>query len=76
MPERIEAVLFDLGRVLVDWGVRKKDRILSTHVLFRSKVVAMGVSLATALLRGQLTGYSSVHEFEAARQRAVDEDRS
>ena len=58
-------------RVLVDWGVQKKTQILGTHVLFRSKVVAMGVSLATALLREQLTGYSRLHDFEAARHAAI-----
>ena len=60
-------------RRLVDWGVQKRDRILETHVLFRSKVVAMGVSIATTLLRDQLSGYSKPLEFEAARRLAIRE---
>lgn len=58
-------------RELVDWGVRNPDGIAMTNVLFRSKVVAMGVSLATALLGDRLTGYSEPAAFEAALMRAV-----
>ncbi len=58
-------------RVLVDWGVRNPAAIRRTHVLFRSKVVAMGVSLATRLLGEQLTGYSKYAEFDTARAAAV-----
>lgn len=58
-------------RVLVDWGVRNPDAIECTHVLFRSKVVAMGVSMATRLLGEQLTGYSKYAEFDSARAAAA-----
>ena len=57
-------------RVLVDWGVQNPDAIECTHVLFRSKVVAMGVGMATRLLGEQLTGYSKYQEFNAARAAA------
>lgn len=58
-------------RVLVDWGVQNPDAIICTHVLFRSKIVAMGVGMATRLLGEQLTGYSKYTEFDAARAAAA-----
>jgi len=58
-------------RRLVAWGVDKATCIEATHVLFRSKLVAMGVSMATALLRNQVIGYPNRLEFEAARRDAV-----
>ncbi len=58
-------------RVLVDWGVQNPDAIKCTHVLFRSKIVAMGVAMATRLLGEQLTGYSAYPEFDAARASAA-----
>lgn len=58
-------------RVLVDWGVQNPDAIECTHVLFRSKIVAMGVGMATRLLGEQLTGYSKYAEFDAARAAAA-----
>ncbi len=58
-------------RVLVDWGVQNPDAIECTHVLFRSKIVAMGVSMATRLLGEQLTGYSKYPQFDAARAAAA-----
>ncbi len=60
-------------RVLVDWGVQNKTGIAATHVLFRSKIVSMGVSLATRLLQGQLTGYSKPSQFAAALATAIEE---
>jgi len=58
-------------RKLVGWGVQRRDKILSTNVLFKSKVVAMGTSLATMLLPGQINGFARLHEFERARDAAV-----
>lgn len=58
-------------RALVDWGVQNPGAIERTNVLFRSRVVAMGVSMATRLLRGRLTGYSNYPEFDAARSAAA-----
>jgi len=57
-------------RRLVGWGVDKREQILSTNVLFKSKVVAMGTSLATLLLPGQINGFSKREEFERARDAA------
>ncbi len=62
-------------KLIVDWGVENRTLIVETHVLFRSKVVAMGVSLATSLLGNQLTGYSQRQPFEAVLQDAVLESR-
>ncbi|MFK7990294.1 MAG: hypothetical protein AB8I08_30010 [Sandaracinaceae bacterium] len=65
----------DARKELVDWGVRNPNAIAMTNVLFRSKVVAMGVTLATALLGDRLTGYSKHALFEAALMKAVRDAR-
>lgn len=61
----------DARKELVDWGVRNPEAIAMTNVLFKSKIVAMGVTLATALLGDRLTGYSKHALFEAALMEAV-----
>ncbi len=69
----VEGYAPEARRVLVEWGVQNKDSIAATHVLFRSKLVSMGVRLATRLLQGQLEGYSDPKRFEAALARAIVE---
>ena len=60
-------------KVLVGWGVDNKDSIAATHVLFQSRIVSMGVSLARHLLPGQLEGYSNRGHFDAALARAIEQ---
>ncbi|MBL4687022.1 MAG: hypothetical protein JKY37_20670 [Nannocystaceae bacterium] len=58
-------------RRLVGWGVERRAKILSTNVLFKSKVVAMGTSLAALLLPGQINGFAKRGDFERARDAAT-----
>lgn len=59
-------------KLLVGWGVDNKDTIAVTHVLFRSKIVSMGVGVARYLLPGQLEGYSDPERFGAALTHAIE----
>lgn len=63
-------------RRLVGWGVQGRAKIQSTNVLFKSKIVAMGTSLAMRVLPGQLNGFSRREEFERALSAAVAEQPS
>ncbi|MBO6933801.1 MAG: hypothetical protein JJ863_02460 [Deltaproteobacteria bacterium] len=67
----VEGYKSNARKELVDWGVRRRGEIRDTNVLFRSKVVALGITLATVLLKDQVVGYSSRPQFEAARRRAI-----
>lgn len=58
-------------RQLVGWGVDNRDTIAVTHVLFRSKIVSMGVGVARYLLPGQLEGYSDPDLFAAALAESI-----
>ncbi len=53
---------------MVAWVKQHRDKLASLHVLFRSKLVAMGVAVANVALGGMVTGHSD----ERAFYRAVD----
>ncbi len=59
-------------KLLVGWGVDNRDTIAVTHVLFRSKIVSMGVGVARYLLPGQLEGYSDPALFAAALAKTIE----
>ncbi|GAB4198691.1 MAG: hypothetical protein OHK0013_08190 [Sandaracinaceae bacterium] len=55
---------------LTAWTQRYLDRIPETHILVRSRLVAMGISVANLALANRLRSYTSRKEFEAALDRA------
>jgi len=61
---------------LTEWTLRIRHNIASDHILVRSKIVSMGVSLANVALGGLLTVYTDRTEFAQARRRATLETSS
>ncbi|CAN5487273.1 hypothetical protein BH09MYX1_BH09MYX1_25250 [soil metagenome] len=50
---------------LTEWSKSKRPQIRATHILVASKLIAMGVSVASIAVRG-LRSYSERSRFEAA----------
>lgn len=59
-------------KLLVGWGLDNRDTIAVTHVLFRSKIVSMGVGVARHILPGQLERYSDPGLFAAALSKSIE----
>lgn len=51
---------------LTAWTQRHLDRIPETHILVRSRLLAMGISVANLAVGNKLRAYTSRKEFEAA----------
>jgi hypothetical protein len=51
---------------ITDWAQADKTRILETHILVRSDLVAMGVAVANLALGGHIRAYTRRDEFEDA----------
>jgi hypothetical protein len=47
-----------------EWGSRARPRLISNHVLVRSKIVAMGVTVANMIIRGNVEMHSNRADFE------------
>ena len=56
---------------LTDWIFWIRGKIVGSHILVRSKIVSMGVSIANLALGGMLTVYTDRQEFTLAYQRAM-----
>jgi len=56
---------------LTDWIFWVRGKIVGSHVLVRSKIVSMGVSIANLALGGMLTVYTDRQEFTLAYHRAL-----
>jgi hypothetical protein len=56
---------------LTDWIFWIRGKITGSHILVRSKIVSMGVSIANLALGGMLTVYTDRQEFNLAYHRAV-----
>jgi hypothetical protein len=56
---------------LTDWIFWMRGKIQGSHILVRSKIVSMGVSIANLALGGMLTVYTDRQEFALAYRRAV-----
>lgn len=56
---------------LTDWIFWIRGKIVGSHILVRSKIVSMGVSIANLALGGMLTVYTDRQEFSLAYHRAV-----
>ena len=48
----------------VDWGIVNQDRIEGVHLLLKSKLIAMAVSVANIALRDPMKPYSEREPFE------------
>jgi hypothetical protein len=55
---------------LTAWTQSRLDRIPETHILVRSRLLAMGISVANLAVGNKLRAYTSRAEFEAALARA------
>jgi hypothetical protein len=51
---------------MTEWAQKHKERLQCTHVLVRSRLVAMGVTVAQLVLRENLKMYADRKSFEAA----------
>ncbi len=60
---------------LTAWTEKNEARIAGVHMLFRSRLVAMGVSVAVLSIRNIMTTYSDRAAFERALAEAVRGDR-
>jgi hypothetical protein len=55
---------------LTEWTGKHETQVRETHVLLRSKLIAMGMAVANLALGGHLRTYTSRTAFDAARVRA------
>jgi hypothetical protein len=55
---------------LTEWTRQHSGQVLETHVLLRSKLIAMGMAVANLALGGNLRTYTNRAAFDAARSRA------
>lgn len=55
---------------LTAWTQSRLDRIPETHILVRSRLLAMGISVANLAVGNKLRAYTSRAEFEAALSQA------
>jgi len=62
--------------ILTDWGLRIRADVEAVHLLVRSRLVAMGVSVAGLVLQGMLVSYSTRAPFEAALEERVKRARA
>jgi len=56
---------------LTDWIFWIRGKIIGSHILVRSKIVSMGVSIANLALGGMLTVYTDRSEFTLAYHKAM-----
>ena len=56
---------------LTRWQKRNKNRVLATHVLLRSRIVAMGIQMASLALGEHLVTYSRVADFDGVLRGSV-----
>jgi hypothetical protein len=57
---------------LTSWGVEIRKHVVRVHILTGSKLVKMGVSVASIVLVNMLVGYDDRAQFENALREAVD----
>jgi hypothetical protein len=57
-------------KALVEWSMRHEDTVERAHILVGSKLVAMGVSVASLLLP-KLVSYSVRNDFERERTATI-----
>jgi hypothetical protein len=60
-------------KLLTDWGTEITADVVKVHILFRSKLAAMGVSVASVVLGGMIAPYQDAQKFQRALQEAVRE---
>ena len=66
--ERAESYDTEARLLLTRWGASIARDVEVVHILFRSKLVAMGVSVAALVLGGMIHPHTTRASFEAARR--------
>lgn len=66
--ERVESYDTEARLLLTSWGRAIAPNVEVVHILVRSKLVAMGVSVAALALGGMLRPHASRATFDAARR--------
>jgi hypothetical protein len=61
----------DVRTKLTAWSRENRPKIVAFHILVRSKIVAMGVSLANMAIGGAIVAHTRRADFEAALAREV-----
>ena len=61
---------------LTAWTAENASKLRGIHMLFRSKLVAMGVTVANLTLKGGMATYASRPEFESVLAAALARARS
>jgi hypothetical protein len=66
----------DVRKVFQTWAKRNRAHIEGVWVLYRSPLVKMGVSLASAFTAGLIRGFASPEEFDRALETATKRGRA
>lgn len=61
-------------KFLTDWLHASRGRLSSVHILFSSRLLAMGISLANLVLGGFIQAYGDRERFGNAMRKAARED--
>ena len=61
--------------LLTGWGKKNRDHVREHHILLRSRIVAMGVSVANLALGGHIQAHTSRPAYDAALASAVRRGR-
>jgi len=61
-------------KFLTSWLSDSRGKLRSAHILFSSRVLAMGIAVANAVLGGFIVSYADPETFGAALERATHED--
>jgi len=69
--ELVTGYTADVRREYTAWSAGHQDRLSSINVLFRSRLVAMGVSVFNAALGGIVTAYDNRSDFERRRAEVI-----
>jgi len=69
--EAVQSYEPEVRAILTDWGVERRAQIDRVHILLRSGLTRMGVSLAAMVLGRMLKPYRARDAFEAAMAEAI-----
>ncbi|HLT40005.1 MAG TPA: hypothetical protein VK034_27180 [Enhygromyxa sp.] len=67
----IEGYDTEVRKVFQGWALRNRAQIVGVWVLFRSPIVKMGLSIATAFTSGVVRGFGDADEFDQALTEAT-----
>jgi hypothetical protein len=66
----------EVRKVFQTWATRNRAQIVGVWVLFRSPLVKMGLSIASALTGGVIRGFDDANEFDKALAEATHKARA